>query len=171
MITPLECYNKYGLSYNNENTPTNENLNFERRWMVLWDVPADINLKIPTIPNKIYCNKDMVLPLEKAFRNIIANGLEKELITWDGCFNLRPMRGYEIQFKAFLFENKIIDAIKYMSIHCWAVAIDLNAAWNQLRMKPTLSDAFVKCFTDAGFDWGGHWKSRLDGMHMQLGKI
>jgi len=57
-----------------------------------------------------------------------------------------------------------------MSIHCWGVAIDTNAAWNQLRMKPTMSELFVKCFTDAGFDWGGEWK-RLDGMHFQLKEI
>jgi hypothetical protein len=29
----------------------------------------------------------------------------------------------------------------------------------------------VKCFTDNGFDWGGNFKSRLDGMHFQLSSI
>ena len=46
----------------------------------------------------------------------------------------------------------------------------LNAAWNVLGGQPTLSAGFVKCFTDAGFDWGGTW-TRKDGMHFQLKKI
>ena len=55
--------------------------------MVLWDVPKE--LEIGVIPKKIYCNKDMIEPLTKAFKNLIATGLVKELKTWDGCFNIR----------------------------------------------------------------------------------
>ena len=57
-----------------------------------------------------------------------------------------------------------------MSLHSWGIAIDVNAAWNQLNMTPTLSPEFVKCFIDAGFDWGGTWQ-RKDGMHFQLKSI
>ena len=71
------------------------------------------------------------------------------------CFNIRPQRG-----------------AKTSSLHSWGVAVDVNAAWNPFVVgkKPTLSEGFVKCFTDAGFDWGGTWK-RPDGMHFQLRKI
>ena len=48
--------------------------------------------------------------------------------------------------------------------------IDVNAAWNGFGKKPTLSKEFVKCFTDAGFDWAGTW-SKPDGMHFQLKSI
>ena len=57
-----------------------------------------------------------------------------------------------------------------MSLHSWGIAIDVNAAWNGLNKPSTLSPGFVKCFTDAGFEWGGTWK-RIDGMHFQLKKI
>jgi hypothetical protein len=57
-----------------------------------------------------------------------------------------------------------------MSLHSWGIAIDVNAAWNGLGKEPTLTPEFVKCFTDAGFDWGGTWK-RKDGMHFQLSNI
>lgn len=140
MITSQQCLAKYG-------EPTPE---MERRHMVLWDVPDDINKAIPAIPNKIYCHKLMVVPLEKAFRNLISSGIAAELKTWDGCFNIRKKRG-----------------LSSMSLHSWGLAIDVNAAWNQLNMKPTLSAKFVKSFTDAGFEWGGTW-TRLDGMHFQL---
>lgn len=118
--------------------------------MVLWDVPAE--LEIGVIPKRIYCNKDMVAPLTAAFQNLIKTGFVKELKTWDGCFNIRKKRGASSP-----------------SLHSFGVAIDVNAAWNGFGAKPTLSAGFVKCFTDAGFTWGGTW-SKPDGMHFQLSK-
>ena len=119
--------------------------------MVVWDVPA--NLEVGVIPKKLYCNKDMVAPLSQAFKNLIDTGKVAELKTFDGCFNIRKKRG-----------------LSSMSLHSWGIAIDVNAAWNQLNMVPTLSEGFVKCFIDAGFEWGGTW-SRKDGMHFQLKSI
>jgi hypothetical protein len=144
MLTATQCTRKYG-------DPTN--IQFERTWMASWDIPADINAGIPQLPNRLYCNKDIIPALEKAFRNLITRGISKEVKTWDGCFNIRKKRG-----------------LKTLSLHSWGVAIDINAAWNGLGKTPTLSEAFVKCFTDVGFDWGGTWV-RKDGMHFQLANI
>lgn len=105
------------------------------------------------MPKRIYCNKDLVGPLTLAFENLIKTGHVKELKTWDGCFNIRTMRGGTS-----------------MSLHSWAIAVDLNASENGLGQTPKLSRGFVKCFTDAGFDWGGNW-TRKDGMHFQLSLI
>jgi len=138
MVTSAQALKKYG-------DPTLE------RGMVVWDVPS--NLEIGVIPKKIYCNRDLVNPLQQAFKNLIDTGKVAELKTWDGCFNIRKKRG-----------------LSSMSLHSWGLAIDVNAAWNQLNMTPTLSHEFVKCFTDAGFEWGGTW-TRKDGMHMQLASI
>jgi len=121
------------------------------RNMVLWDVPG--YLEIGVIPKKIYCNRDMIAPLAAAFQALITTGRVNELKTWDGCFNIRKKRG-----------------LTSMSLHSWGIAIDVNAAWNGLGKEPVLSKEFVKCFTDAGFEWGGTW-SRKDGMHFQLAKI
>jgi hypothetical protein len=136
MLTSQQCLRKYG-----EPSQTNP-------CMVLWDVPKE--LEIGLIPKKIYCNKDMVAPLSKAFKNLIDTGHVSELKTYDGCFNIRKKRG-----------------LSSMSLHSWAVAIDFNAFENGLGVEPKLSAGFVKCFTDAGFDWGGIWR-RKDGMHFQL---
>ena len=119
--------------------------------MVLWDIPAE--LEIGVIPKRLYCNKDIIDPLKAAFSNLILRGYVAELKTFDGCFNIRKQRGAQST-----------------SLHSWGVAIDVNAAWNGLGKDPVLSTGFVKCFTDAGFDWGGTWK-RKDGMHFQLSKI
>lgn len=138
MVTSQQCFKKYG-------DPTLENN------MTLWDVPT--NLEIGVIPKRIYCNKDIVQPLTKAFYNLISTGCVTQLKTWDGCFQVRKKRG-----------------LSSMSLHSWGIAVDVNAAWNALGATPTLTPEFVKCFTDAGFEWGGTW-TRKDGMHFQLAVI
>lgn len=138
MVTSAQCLKKYGKPE-------------AQSHMTVWDVPT--NLEIGFIPKKIYCNKDMVAPLQKAFQNLITTGHVKELKTWDGCFNIRKKRG-----------------LTSMSLHSWGIAVDVNAFENGLNQTPKLSPGFVKCFTDAGFDWGGTWQ-RKDGMHFQLQSI
>ena len=139
MLTSAQCLRKYG--------PPSEN----NPHMIMWDVPGF--LEIGMIPKRIYCNKDLVMPLSKAFQNLIATGYVNELKTWDGCFNIRKKRGGST-----------------MSLHSWGVAIDLNAFANCFGCIPKLSPGFVKCFTDVGFDWGGTWR-KPDGMHFQLKTI
>ena len=119
--------------------------------MFMWDVPAE--LEIGHIPKRIYCNRDLSGHLSQAFRNLIDRGIVGQLKTWDGCFNIRKKRGGATS-----------------SLHSWGIAIDVNAAWNGFGKTPTMSPEMVKCFTDAGFDWGGTWK-KPDGMHFQLSKL
>lgn len=138
MLTAADCTKKYGMAENEAG-------------MVLWDVPTE--LEIGVIPKRIYCNRDMIFPLTRAFENLIKTGCVRELRTWDGCFNIRNKRNG-----------------RSMSLHSWGVAIDVNAAWNRMGAKPTLSASFVKCFKDAGFDWGGDWSSP-DGMHFELSRL
>src|SRR5690606_39482610 len=144
MVTSKQCIDIYGLP----------NIYMERRHMVLWDVPEHINKAIPTIPNKIYCNKDLLKPLEAAFNNIINRGYTDMVKTWDGCFNIRKKRGGTS-----------------FSLHSWGIAIDINAAWNGFKQKPQMPNELVFCFVDAGFEWGGHRKKTPDGMHFQLKKL
>lgn len=143
MVTSKQCFDKWG-----DPLTTHD----EGKYMAMWDVPT--SLEIGVIPKRIYCNRIMVQPLTQAFTNLIQRGFINELKTWDGCFNIRKKRGLASQ-----------------SLHSWGIAIDVNAAWNGLGKNPQLSAGFVKCFTDAGFDWGGNFKSRVDGMHFQLKTI
>jgi hypothetical protein len=120
-------------------------------------VPHHISEGIAALPRAIYCNDQMIGPLIAAFENIIKSGQAQHLKTWDGCFNIRPMKG---------------SLTRAPSLHSWGLAIDINAAWNRQGQQPTLPPELVKCFKDAGFDWGGDWKGRsVDGMHFQLARI
>lgn len=140
MVTTQQALKKYG-----NPKPNNKNL-------VLWDVPTE--LEIGVIPKRIYCNKDMVEPLTQAFKNLIERGQVDVLKTWDGCFNIRKKRNNPRSF----------------SLHSWGIAVDVNAFENGMGKVPKLKPTFVKCFTDAGFNWGGYWKLP-DGMHFELAEI
>ena len=154
MVTSAQCLKKYG----DPNLLETQNKHFE-----IWFVPNDIReafkhvrfSAVGTIgfPKKIFINKDFKPILEKALRNVIERDLADELKTWDGCFIIRQKRG-----------------LTSLSLHSWALAVDVNASENQLNQTPKLSAEFVACFTDAGCDWGGVWQ-RIDAMHMQISKI
>ncbi len=138
MITANQALRKYG-------APSEENN------MTVWDVPA--NLEMGKIPKRLYCNKDLINPLEQAFTNLISRGVIGQLESWDGCFNIRTKRGGTTS-----------------SLHSWGIAVDVNAASNRFGQKPSLSPEFVACFEDAGFEWGGRW-TKPDGMHFQLKEL
>lgn len=137
LLTSNECLVKYG-------DPKKESS------MTLWVVPKELHIE--NVPYRIYCNTDMIAPLSEAFSNLIKSGFDKELKTWDGCFNIR----FKINRNTY-------------SLHSWGVAVDLNAKTNGYNKPTTLSSGFVDCFKKAGFDWGGDWRVK-DGMHFQLSK-
>lgn len=120
----------------------------KERDMVIWYIPEAIWFS--TLPKRIYCNVRLIKPLSAALLNVRDRNLRDQIRTWDGCFNIRKKRGAATP-----------------SLHSWGLAIDINAAWNGFGKAPTMSADLVKCFTDAGFDWGGTW-SKPDGMHFQL---
>ena len=147
MVTSDDCLKKYG-------TPSPKN-----PWLVLWRVPEE--LQIGLIPSRIFCNRDLVYPLTEAFTNLVSRCSPDEITcyvdelkSWDGCFNVRMKRGGNT-----------------WSLHSWGIAVDVNAAENPLGAEPKLSPGFVRCFIDAGFDWGGDWKHPKDGMHFQLKEL
>lgn len=141
MVTSSDCLKAFG-------SPELESA------MIAWDVPLYIEQNIPVIPRRIYCNYQMIIPLEVAFLNIIDRGLTKEVKTWDGCFNIRKKKGGNSY-----------------SLHSWGIAIDINAAWNGWKQPVQMNPKLAQCFKDADFNWGGDWKNTLDGMHFELSYI
>jgi hypothetical protein len=123
------------------------------RNMIVLAIPIGLNLD--HIPHKIYCNADIAPHLLSAFQRISDLQLGHLIITWDGCFNIRRKTASSSQ-----------------SLHSWGYAVDINAAWNRFGHPSTQDPRLVKCFKDAGFDWGGDWKAgSCDAMHFQLSSI
>ena len=140
MVRTIDCITKYGQP------------SAKSKYLTLYDIP--IEYQIETFPKRLFVNKDLIEPLTTALLNIKIAGIEKQIKTFDGCFNIRKARGTNT-----------------WSLHSWAIAIDINAFENKMGTKGNLSTKLVKCFKDAGFDWGGDWIKRIDPMHFQLSKI
>ena len=127
----------------------------ERKFMVLVPVPESIQPHLinsasgqPT--RHIYVNNDAAPALVRALELVVARGLQNKLYSFDGCLNVRPIRGS-----------------RTLNTHAYGLAIDINARGNGLGETPTIDRELVKCFTDAGWSWGGTF-NRLDGMHFQI---
>lgn len=98
---------------------------------------------------RIYCNKDIAPALELVFRDIVAEDLGECLKTFDGCLDIRTVRGREV-----------------LSTHAYALSIDLNAKENPLGSnKPGLDLRVVNIFKRYGWYWGNNF-FRPDPMHL-----
>lgn len=126
----------------------------ESIWCCFAVIPQGINLINSASGmrmSRVYCNRDMIAPLERAFEKAVERGFAHEIESFDGCLMIRDVRGDP----------------GALSAHAYALAIDLNAKANPLGGPVAFSKELVKCFTDSGFDWGGYFK-RKDGMHFSF---
>jgi hypothetical protein len=117
-----------------------------------WGAPLELPhpLKRLTKRGRFWCNRDLVPILRAVFDQICDEGLSSHIKTYDGCFNVRKIRGTSTQW----------------SIHSWGMAIDINAQTNAMGAEPTLHPRIVQIFLAYDFLWGGNFK-RKDGMHFQ----
>jgi hypothetical protein len=87
-------------------------------------------------------------------------GLLPLVLTWAGMWCPRFIRGSD----------------SVLSNHAFGTAFDINAPWNGLGRKPVPVGArgsvleLVPLAEEAGWYWGGSFKSRCDGMHFELGR-
>ncbi len=109
----------------------------------------------------IYFHRRGAKQLQALFAAWGRAGVLKYVKTWAGAFNPRMIRGSTTQ----------------LSNHAFGSAFDINAFWNGLGRTPAAIDKpgtvipLVKIANDHGFFWGGHYNSRLDGMHFELAVI
>lgn len=129
----------------------------KRDWIVMAEVPKGFFpdwkvLDTDMIVTRIACNIDVRYPLTQALEAVHARGLSHLLKTFDGCFNIRMVRGSNTHFSA----------------HSYGLAIDLNASENGLgSASGGFYDHpdFVDCFRQFGWKWGGDFHGRKDPMH------
>jgi hypothetical protein len=145
-----DCINRYGhIDFASRHWP-NAGL-----WVKSLVVPPGMfpnwhvmNTRLPV--HAISCNLDIHPYLLRALNAIKAGGMSDLLKTFDGCFNIRPIRNSSS-----------------FSAHSYGLALDLNASHNPMGavLHTDMKAAFVKCFTDQGFTWGGSFHGRKDPMH------
>lgn len=88
-------------------------------------------------------------------------GLLDLVLTYEGSFNPRFIRG----------------STTTLSNHAYGSAFDINQPWNRLGAVPALRGRegsvrkLAAVANEFGFYWGGHYRSRPDGMHFELAKL
>lgn len=88
-------------------------------------------------------------------------GLLDRIVTFDGSFEPRMIRGTTAS----------------LSCHSFGAAFDINAGFNPLQRMPPLVGQpgcvreLVGIANTWGFFWGGHFRTRLDGMHFEVAQL
>lgn len=100
--------------------------------------PFRLDWNVAQSISTIVCHKLIADRLKSAFKEILdAYGQTKirdlGIDEFGGCFNHRPQRGYETQYAAAVDRGDWNEAIKYLSRHSWAIAIDLDPNRNLLK--------------------------------------
>ena len=157
MLKSIDFYKKYGAP------------NINGHFLQLCIIPKSLHFY--PLPKKILCNIDFFDPFIFAICEITKYKLNKYIKTWDGCTNIRPIRGKEDKYFKLIDSGDRNEAMKLMSVHSWGCAFDINAFENRLgqkdfKLNKDLADIIIGC----GFDWGGLWKNP-DAMHFQLKNI
>ena len=91
---------------------------FQKRYMILLDIPENVRKKCKILPAKIYCNKNIKNQLLAVLDDLVKEKLIDEIKSFDGCFNPRYIRGLEFK--------------KILSNHAYGTALDFNAVDNRL---------------------------------------
>lgn len=122
--------------------------------LAAWELPAPIALSwgpAGGLVRHLTCHRRVLPFFRVAFGQLWALGLWHLLKDFEGCYAWRPKRG-ELS----------------LSAHAWGIAVDLNAVDNKLGATPRMDARIVDVFTGCGFEWGGTWPRRPDGMHFEF---
>lgn len=131
-----------------------------------WTAENIVKVKIPQLigvegapkSGEIYFHKAGTEQIKGFFAEVERQGLLPLVISWAGSFYPRFVRGSKSS----------------LSNHSWGTAFDINAPQNWLGSRPAAvgqNGSLLKLVPIAnsfGFFWGGHYRSRLDGMHFEL---
>lgn len=130
-----------------------------------WEKDNMVWVEVPQLTpirgtSKILCHKLVAHQFVGLFKELEEKNLLSLILTWDGLFYPRFIRGY----------------YGVLSTHSWGVAFDINIDWNKLGATPALIGEkgsvrlLVEIALKWGFYWGG-WFSRKDGQHFEIYKI
>lgn len=98
----------------------------------------------------VACHKGIAARLGALFAGLHAGGHQSLIRTYDGAFNIRPIRGSQTP-----------------SLHSWGLAIDLNAEAFPLGSTERQDAILLRGFAAQGFFYGGNFQHRKDPMHWQ----
>ncbi len=132
-----------------------------------WESENIVSVEIPQLsglppyhPTRFRLHKLAAPQFQRLFSEWEKAGLKDRLLTFDGAFNPRLIRG----------------SLTNLSCHAWGIAIDINVPWNGLGVNPAFKGQkgcvreLVSIANKLGFYWGGHFQ-RKDGMHFEVAEL
>jgi peptidoglycan hydrolase-like protein with peptidoglycan-binding domain len=139
-----------------------------------WEADNIISATVPQLSGIRGANRQGTARIHKMIRDQFLGlwqawedaGLMGKVLTYEGAFVARFIRG------AALPEN--VEKSEKLSNHAWGTAFDINCEWNKLGKIPALVGEkgsvreLVSLANQFGIYWGGHFDSRLDGMHFEV---
>lgn len=131
-----------------------------------WVQKNIVNVTLPQLQGVRRAPRNCRVPVHRLAENPIVAlwaawekaGLLDRIITWDGAFVPRYIRGSR----------------SVLSNHAFGTAFDINADFNRLGAEPAWPGKegcvfdLVEIANAHGFFWGGHFNKRRDGMHFEL---
>lgn len=124
------------------------------------DIPQLKGMKNVPPSGKVQFHRLGAKQLQSLFADWEKAGFMKNILTWEGSYVPRYVRGSRSS----------------LSNHAFGSAFDINYAWNKLGQVPALVGEkgcvreMVAIAHKNGFYWGGHF-SRLDGMHFEVAVV
>ncbi|WP_264520917.1 M15 family metallopeptidase [Flavobacterium sp. N1994] len=138
-----------------------EHFDITNDWLRDNIVKVEIPQLIPLKGNAtVYFHKKGARQLQQLWKDWEKARLLSLILTWNGAFNPRFVRGSRT----------------VLSNHAFGTAFDINYPWNTLGSVPALVGQkgsvrlLVAIAHKHGFYWGGHF-TRKDGMHFEIAKI
>lgn len=107
------------------------------------------------------------------FHRLAIDQLKSLWLAWKDVGLLDRVRTYAGSY----VPRFIRGSTRTLSNHAYGSAFDINAAWNGLGRTPAAVGSpgcvreLVPLAHQYGFYWGGHFRSRPDGMHFEVAKI
>lgn len=134
---------------------------FESQKIVRVEIPELVGIKGAPSSGKVRFHASAAAQFQGFWTAVGRKGLTALVLTWDGSFAPRFIRC----------------STSSLSNHAFGTAFDINASQNALGAEPALPDEkgcvfeLVPIAHAFGFYWGGHFKSRRDGMHFEIAKV
>jgi len=133
----------------------NPDAEYQAKYCTMWQVKE----RFPWFPaEKIFINIVFMNKLVISFQAVQDANLQHEIISFNGCYVDRPVRG----------SNSI-------SAHAYAAAIDLNSPIDGMVVNPTpqqrlgkWTPEFIAAMKSSGIYFGGDFLHRSDPMHWSL---
>jgi hypothetical protein len=135
--------------------------NWEASNIVSVDIPQLRTAMGPGAPSGMRFHRAAAAQLKGLWQDWESAGLLDRILSYQGSFVPRFIRG----------------STTVLSNHAFGSAFDINAPQNGLGVRPALVGQhgsvreLVPLANKWGFYWGGHFNTRLDGMHFEIATL